>query len=98
MTRRICSMDDKSGDNPPCIVKIFSSMIAAMGRQLKQSVNVFHNLILYRRLPRLIISRGGTFVIEAVDSVDTGAFMVTAENEEVFGVLDFICEEKTYCF
>jgi hypothetical protein len=31
--------------------KIFSSMMAAMGRQLKQSVNVFHSLMLYRRLP-----------------------------------------------
>lgn len=26
-------------------------MTAAIGRQLKQSVKVFHNLILYRRLP-----------------------------------------------
>ena len=26
-------------------------MTAAMGRQLKQSVNVFHSLILYLRLP-----------------------------------------------
>lgn len=26
-------------------------MTAAIGRQLKQSVNVFHNLMLYRRLP-----------------------------------------------
>ena len=26
-------------------------MIATIGRQLKQSVNVFHSLILYRRLP-----------------------------------------------
>lgn len=34
------------------MVKIFSSIIAAMGRQLKQSVNVFQSLILYRRLPR----------------------------------------------
>jgi len=34
------------------MVKIFSSMMAAMGRQLKQSVNVFQSLILYRRLPR----------------------------------------------
>lgn len=31
--------------------KIFSSMIAATGRQLKQSVKVFHNFMLYRRLP-----------------------------------------------
>ena len=46
ITLRICSIEFKSGDRPPCIVKIFSSMMAAMGRQLKQSVNVFHNLML----------------------------------------------------
>jgi hypothetical protein len=31
--------------------RIFSSMMAATGRQLKQSVKVFHSLMLYRRLP-----------------------------------------------
>lgn len=41
----------RSGERPPCIVKIFSSMMAAMGRQLKQSVKVFHSLILYLLLP-----------------------------------------------
>lgn len=51
MTRRICSIDCRSGLRPPCIVNIFSSMIAAIGKQLKQSVNVFHSLMLYRRLP-----------------------------------------------
>ena len=51
MTLLICSMLCRSGLRPPCIVKIFSSMMAAMGRQLKQSVNVFHSLMLYRRLP-----------------------------------------------
>ena len=51
MTRRICSIEERSGDNPPCMVKIFSSMMAAIGRQLKQSVNVFHSLMLYLRLP-----------------------------------------------
>jgi hypothetical protein len=54
ITLRICSILCRSGLNPPCIVKIFSSMMAAMGRQLKQSVKVFHNLILYRRLPRQV--------------------------------------------
>lgn len=43
-------MEFRSGLRPPCMVKIFSSMMAAMGRQLKQSVNVFHSLMLYRRL------------------------------------------------
>ncbi len=50
MTRRICSIEFRSGLRPPCMVKIFSSIMAAMGRQLKQSVNVFHSLMLYRRL------------------------------------------------
>lgn len=50
ITRRICSMELRSGLKPPCMVKIFSSMMAAMGRQLKQSVKVFHSLMLYRRL------------------------------------------------
>ena len=46
ITRRICSIELRSGLRPPCMVKIFSSMMAAMGRQLKQSVNVFHSLML----------------------------------------------------
>lgn len=41
----------KSGERPPCMQKIFSSMMAAIGKQLKQSVNVFQSLMLYLRLP-----------------------------------------------
>ncbi len=48
---RICSMLLRSGDSPPCMQKIFSSMMAATGKQLKQSVNVFQILMLYLRLP-----------------------------------------------
>lgn len=48
--RRICSISCKSGLKPPWQQKIFSSIIAAIGKQLKQSVNVFHSLMLYRRL------------------------------------------------
>lgn len=51
MIRRICSMLLRSGDRPPCIQKIRSSMMAAIGKQLKQSVNVFHNLMEYLLLP-----------------------------------------------
>lgn len=36
---------------PPWQQKIFSSTMAATGKQLKQSVKVFHSLILYRLLP-----------------------------------------------
>ncbi len=37
--------------SPPWQQNILSSTTAATGRQLKQSVNVFHSLMLYRRLP-----------------------------------------------
>ena len=51
------SSDDaqSSGERPPCMQKIFSSMMAAMGKQLKQSVNVFHSLMLYLRV---VVGRG----------------------------------------
>ena len=95
MTRRICSILCKSGDRPPCMVKIFSSIMAAIGRQLKQSVKVFHSLILYRRLPTCGVSTcthervySLTLVVEAIDAVDTRALVITSENEEVFWVFD----------
>src|SRR5271169_5699035 len=48
--RRICSMEFRSGLNPPCIQNIFSSMTAATGMQLNKSVKVFHSFLLYRVL------------------------------------------------
>jgi hypothetical protein len=36
----ISSNEFRSGLRPPCMQKIFSSMTAATGRQLKQSVKV----------------------------------------------------------
>lgn len=47
----ICSMDSNSGDNPPCMQRMRSSIKAATGRQLKQSMKSFQSLMLYRRLP-----------------------------------------------
>lgn len=44
--RRICSIPCRSGLRPPWQQKIFSSMMAATGRQLKQSVKVFQSLTL----------------------------------------------------
>jgi len=38
---RICSIDWRSGDKPPWQQNIFLSTMAAIGKQLKQSVNVF---------------------------------------------------------
>ena len=45
LMRLICFIEFRSGLSPPCIANIFSSMIAATDMQLKQSVNVIHNLI-----------------------------------------------------
>lgn len=48
---RIWSMFFSSGDNPPCMQRILSSISAATGRQLKHSVNIFQirtlNLLLH---------------------------------------------------
>lgn len=47
----ICVKDVRSGESPPCMHKILSSMIAATGIQLKQSTNDFHSLVEYLFLP-----------------------------------------------
>ena len=90
------------------MVNIFSSMMAAMGRQLKQSVNVFHSLMLYRRLPWLCFQYRPrfevmkkvqhTFVIKTVNSVDACTLVVSTKDEKVFRVLDLVCEEKANGF
>ena len=38
---------------------------------------------------------GRTFVIEAIYPVDTGTFVVAAQDEEVFGIFDLVGKEKT---
>jgi hypothetical protein len=82
-------------------VNIFSSMMAAMGRQLKQSVNVFHNFMLYRRLPDTHVSSVGkektparTFIVKAVNPVDACALVVSAQDEKILGVLDLVRQQK----
>jgi hypothetical protein len=46
------------------------------------------------RLPQLDVVSSLAFVVEPVDAVDAGAFVVATENEEVLGVLDLVCEEQ----
>ena len=36
-----------------------------------------------------------TFIVESVDPVNTGALVVSAKQEEVFGVLDLVGQQKT---
>ena len=37
-------------------------------------------------------------IIEAVDSVDLGTFVISAQHKEVLRVLDFITEKQAYGF
>jgi hypothetical protein len=95
-------------------VKIFFPMMAATGKQLKQSMKVFHSLIVYLRLPvkKHGSSQSGyvgdgetwvklerlTFVIKAVHLGYAGAFMVPSQEEKVERVFDLIREEQAYRF
>jgi hypothetical protein len=42
------------------------------------------------RLPQLDIVPSLTLVVEAVDAVDGGAFVVATQDEEVFGIFDLV--------
>lgn len=48
------------------------------------------------RLPQLDVVSSFALVVESVDAVDGGALVVTAQDEEVLGVLDLVREEKAY--
>lgn len=47
-----------------------------------------------KRLPELDVVATLALVVEAIDAVDGGALVVTAEDEEVLGILDLIGEEQ----
>lgn len=44
-------------------------------------------------LPELDVIPPLTFIVEAVDTVNGRAFVVSTKNEEVFRVLDLVCQE-----
>lgn len=45
-------------------------------------------------LPELDVVAALALIVESVDTVDRGAFVVTAENEEVFGVFDLVRKQQ----
>lgn len=45
-------------------------------------------------LPKLDVVATLALVVEAIDSVDRGALVVTSEDEEIFGVLDLVGKEQ----
>lgn len=46
------------------------------------------------RLPQLDVVPPLALVVEPIDAVDRGAFMVTAQDEEVLGVFDLVRQEQ----
>jgi len=46
------------------------------------------------RLPELDIVSPLTFIIETIDTVDRGAFMVATQDEEILGVFDLVGKEE----
>jgi hypothetical protein len=48
-------------------------------------------------LPKLDVVSSLALIVETVDTVDRGALVVTAENEEVLRVLNLVCEEQADC-
>ena|ERR1700761_609264 len=49
-------------------------------------------------LPQLDVVTPFAFIVEAINTVDRGAFMVSSKDEKVFWVLDLVCQKKTDCF
>ena len=46
-------------------------------------------------LPELDVVSSLALVVEAVDTVDRGTLVVTAQNEEILGILDLVGEQQT---
>lgn len=55
--------------SPPWQQKIFSSTMAATGKQLKQSVKVFHSFMLYRRLPDRIGKKNSFWAFKTINYI-----------------------------
>jgi hypothetical protein len=48
-----------------------------------------------KSLPELDTKASFALVIKAIDPIDRGALVVSTQNEEIFGVLDLVCEQQT---
>jgi len=49
-------------------------------------------------LPHLDREATTALVVKAVNSIDSGAFMITPQQKEVFGVLNFVGKQQTHNF
>jgi hypothetical protein len=44
--------------------------------------------------PQLDVVPSLALIIESIDAVDGGTLVVTAQDEEILGVLDLVCQKK----
>jgi hypothetical protein len=51
-----------------------------------------------KSLPKLDIIPTFALVVETINTIDRSAFVVTSENEEIFRVLDLVCQKQADCF
>jgi hypothetical protein len=49
-------------------------------------------------LPQFDVVPSFAFIVKAVDTIDGSAFVITTQDEKVFGILDLVCEQQTNCF
>lgn len=49
-------------------------------------------------LPHLHRKSSTALIVETVNPINSGTFMVASQQKEVFGVLNFVCKEKTNNF
>ena len=49
-------------------------------------------------LPHFDGKASTAFVIKAINAIDSGAFVVSAQEKEIFGVLDFVSKEEANDF
>ncbi len=78
-----------------------SSITAATGSELKQSVNTFHNFTLYLRLPvdfEKKIHKRLTLIIEAIYAIDGGTLMIAAQEEKVFWIFYLVGQKQADSF
>ena len=47
-----------------------------------------------KSFPQLDVISSLTLVIKAIDAINGRAFVIAAENEEVFWVLDLVCKQQ----
>lgn len=46
------------------------------------------------RLPQLDVVSSFALIVEPIDTVDRGALVIPAQNKEVLGVLDLVCQKE----